>query len=381
MNKLFVMFHKDSPKLFDINNRFRLFQNGFSHTWNNCKKQGDMIWLKHGENPPVDKSRLFVSAWYKPDALEAERWARENPQLDVVVGGPLLTHYEITIGKDLKNFRQISRSDVEQGLDIDTSEWGLDILPGYENVGYSFGIVKGIGCYWGKCYYCKYHHKPVYREFETIPIIEYPGHKYIWLHTFSISPSMIKSIYSKLPNRPDVSYMTYMRADESILKALQYAFDRTKIPTENLMFDLGIEVPSNRMLSWMKKGTTVEAYLKLIEFLGKCGCRLHFNLMTDWPQLTEEDVKEVGSFLTKLGYIEGHQTITANLYPLQVVYDRPFMKEFKGNLLKEDNPFWNIDIFHPILTDRQKAINDSIRKMYSEFPFLHFEDFTGRPLF
>lgn len=375
------MFHKDSPRLFDVKNQFRLFQNGFSHTWHNCKSQGDMVWLKHGEDPPITKGAIFVSVWYKQDAIEAERWARQYPNLDVTIGGPLLTHYEINIGRDLKNFKQIQGMDVEQGLSIDTSNWGLDILSGYSNIGYSFGIVKGIGCYWGKCYYCKYHHKPVYREFESIPIIDYPGHKYIWLHTFSIEPKTIKDIYTKLPNRSDVSYMTYMRADDRILKALQYAFDRTSAPTENFMFDLGIEVPSNRMLQWMKKGSTVESYLKLVEFLCKHKCRLHFNLMTDWPNLTEEDVKEIGSFLTKLGYIEGHQTITANLYPLQVVYDRPFMKEFGDQLVKEENPFWSIDIFHPILTDKQRHINDSVRALYSKFPFLYFEDFTGRPLF
>jgi radical SAM superfamily enzyme YgiQ (UPF0313 family) len=262
-----------------------------------------------------------------------------------------------------------------------SSEWDLEILPGYENVGYSFGVVKGIGCYWGKCYYCKYHHKPVYREFDSIPIINYPGNKYIWLHTFSISPSMIKNIFSKLSYRPDVNYMTYMRADESILKALQYAFSRTESQTSNFLFDLGIEVPSNRMLGWMKKGSTTEEYLKLIEFLCGHGCRLHFNLMTDWPNLMEDDVKEISRFLDNLRCVDGHKTITANLYPLQVVYDRPFMKEFKGNLIKEDNAFWDIDIFHPILTDRQRELNDYVRRLYDVFPFLHFEDFTGRPLF
>jgi hypothetical protein len=374
------MFHKDSPKLFDVKSQFRLFQNGFSHTWNSCKNMGDFIWIKHGENLPINKGRVFVSVWYKNDALEAERWARENPDLDVIIGGPLLTHYEINIGKDLKNFRQIIKEDVENALSIETSDWNLNVLSGYDNIGYSFGIVRGIGCYWGKCYYCKYHHTPVYRTFKEIPIIEYPGHKYIWLHTFSISPRMIRDIYSNIPNRNDVSYMTYMRADDSILKSLQYAFNKTKAPLTNFLFDLGIEVPSNRMLKWMKKGSTVESYLKLIKFLCENGCRLHFNLMTDWPNLLDEDVKNIESFLTKLSCIKGHETITANLYPLQIVYDRPFIKEFT-NLIKEDNYFWAIDIFHPVLTSEQKRVNNNIRKLYSNFPFLHFEDFTGKPLF
>jgi len=380
LDNVFVMFHKDSPTLFDVSNNFHLFQNGFSHTWSECKKRGDLLWIKHGDELPVTKGNIFVSTWYKEDAIEAERWARNNQNLKVIIGGPLLTHYNINLGKDLLNFKQIKFSSIEDIFAFD-SKWGLEVLKDYDSIGYSFGVVKGIGCYWGKCYYCKYHHKPEYRKFEEIPIIDYPGHKYIWLHTFSIEPKMIRQIYSRLPERNDVSYMTYMRADKSILDSLKFAFKRIKAPTSNLLFDLGIEVPTNRMLKWMRKGSSVEEYLELIEFLSKNNCRMHFNLMTDWPNLIEDDVKNIEIFLEKLKLIDGYENITANLYPLQVVYDRPFMVEFGDNLVKEKNPFWDIDIFHPILTSRQREINDSIRTLYSNFNFLHFEDFTGRPLF
>jgi len=379
MDKLFIMFHKESKNLFGLKG-IQSFQNGFSHTWNNCKKQGDMIWLKHGEDPPITKGTIFVSTWYKADGLEAERWALENPNLNVVIGGPLLSHYKINIGKELHNFKQIQKQNVEESLNIPITNWNLEILPGYDNIIYSFGITNGIGCYWGKCSFCKYHHKAIYREFENIPMIDYPGHKYIWLHTFSMPSYMINEIYSKLPNRKDVSYITYMRADKKILNSLKKVFNKPSIPTENLMFDLGIEVPSNRMLKWMKKGTTVESYLELINFLCKKKCKLHFNLMVDWPNLTEEDVKDVENFLKNLKTIEGHNTIVAKLYPLQIVYDRPFIKEFRDILIQEKNSFWNVNIFHVCLTEEQKSINNSLRNLYNNFPFSNFEDFTGRKL-
>jgi hypothetical protein len=378
---IFVMFNKDAWKLFDRKSSYRLFQNGFSYTWDYCKNHGDIVWLTYGDDLPITKGTVYVSGWFKEDGIEAARWAKENPKLNIIMGGPLFAHYNINVGKDLPNFSYIRFDDAEKYFNIkDKLKWNLEVLPGYENVGYSFGITIGTGCYWGECCYCKMHKGPVYREFEEIPIIDYPGNKFIWLHTFSIEPDMIRSLIPKLENRNDVNYITYMRADKNIYKALKYAFKNKKVDGSHLYFDLGIEVPSDRMLNWMKKGSTVKNYLNVIDLLYKQNCRMHFNLMTEWPNITEEDVDSIGRFLLELEKIGCAKNVTANLYPIQIVYDRQFFHEFK-DVYKEHNPFWDMDIYHPNLTEEQININNKVRKLYANFPFLHFEDFSGRPLF
>jgi radical SAM superfamily enzyme YgiQ (UPF0313 family) len=224
------------------------------------------------------------------------------------------------------------------------------------------------------------HRDPVYREFNEIPIIDYPGNKFIWLHTFSIPPEMIRDVLPKLPDRNDVNYITYMRADKNVYESLLYAFKKLRVSGNFLFFDLGIEVPSNRMLKWMKKGSTVQNYLKVIELLYKNNCRMHFNLMSEWPNLTEDDVIQTEYFLSELVKIGCAKNITANLYPIQIVYDRPFFNEFK-DVYKENNDFWSFNISHPNLNEEQININNKMRKLYRNFPFLHFEDFSGKPLF
>lgn len=378
---VFVMFNKEAWRLFDRTSSYRLFQNGFSYVWDYCKNNGDVVWVTHGDNLPITKGTAYVSAWFKEDGIEAVRWAKENPNLNVILGGPLFAHYDISIGKDLQNFRYIKYKNAEEVFNITSDlNWKLDVLPGYENVGYSFGITKGIGCYWGECCYCKMHKGAIYRDFTDLPIIEYPGNKFIWMHTFSISPEMVRTVLPSIPKREDVNYITYMRADKNIYNALVYAFKNLKVDGNYLFFDLGIEVPSDRMLKWMKKGSTVKDYLKVIELLYKHNCRMHFNLMSEWPNLVDEDVTKVDYFLSCLEKIGCAKNVTANLYPVQVVYDRPFFHEFK-DVYKENNSFWAFDIYHPNLSERQAELNNKIRRLYSEFPFLHFEDFSGKPLF
>jgi hypothetical protein len=359
-----------------------VFQNGFSTAWNICKKNGDIVWISHEEKLPIEKGTVYVSCWFKKDARQAAKWAKENPNLNIIVGGPVVTYYNLNVGTELTNFKYINRKNVEEVFKVSDKElmWNLEYINENKDIWYTFALEKYHGCYWNKCRYCKIVDDESYRNFKEIPIINHSGHKNIWLHTYSISPNTIKELFHKFPKRNDVSYMTYMRADNAILKALKESFYKMVAPTKNLLFSLGIEIPSNRMLKLLRKGSTIKQYLNVIKLLCDYGCEIHFNLMTDWDNLTKNDVDNVNYFLTELSKIEGAKNIMADLYPIQVVYDRPFAKDFK-NLIKEENSNWDLDIYHPLLDDKQIKLNDQIRKLYHNFNFSKFIDFTGRKLF
>ena len=88
------------------------------------------------------------------------------------------------------------------------SEWNLPKFDIEGDIGYCVSLIQGIGCYWGKCTFCKQKGDLFDRNLDKIPIVKHNGHKYIWLHTLSLSPEMMKRYYPTFENRNDVSYQT-----------------------------------------------------------------------------------------------------------------------------------------------------------------------------
>lgn len=368
-NVMFVQFYKKEPYFFDDSVVLTGFRNGLSWIKDN------IIWVEaDSETPPIDAGELYLSCWYNSDVYTAEKWARNNPNLQVFVGGPVISYYPMSIGEDLDNFKYIPGNAEDIFFKGKTTEWNLSIPKVDGPISYTVSLLNGKGCYWGKCNFCRHILEYTYRDLKEIPIINHPFHKYIWIHVEAIPPRFIRSHYKKLPDRKDVTYITYARADKACKNAYLEVVDNGNIDPHFLYFDIGLEFPSNRMLKYMNKGLTTDDYLNFISVLTKYGSGIHLNLIVNWPYITKEDVNEAREFLYDLYRISGDKTIAAQCNSLFVVHDRLMYNSIDKNTLIE-NKISNIKkhkVYNIKLDIEQQKLNKQLIDMYLEYPFSKF---------
>jgi len=377
--KVFLQFYADEPYLYGEDTIVN-FLNGLSYVWDQLKNEGELIWRHVNDEslPPVTEGYLYASVWYTKSLRLLHNWAKQYPKLEVYICGPIVLHYDFNIGKDLPNLHFVRDSAEDLFFNGVTSKWNLEIPDIDKPIGYSVALTNGYGCYWGKCRYCKIMGALKYRDIETIPVIEHKHTKYIWIHTYSLPPNLMKKIYPTFENRQDVRYATYVRGDKDIIKALQETIPNLSIDPKYLGFDVGIEFPSDKMLNYMDKGLTVKEYLDFTKVAAENNIRLHFNLIVGWKPTDIDDVKSVEYFLNELSKISKPNTITANLYPLTIVSNRSMYSEYT---LDELEPFKtdydNIVIGMPKLNDKQKIATKQITELYHSYPFMKLHDLTG----
>ena len=404
----FIQFFRKESYLFDDKNFYTNFNNGLSQVWNSMKH--DNIWCddynryhiwcdsgsvgaEHTRLPePIPGETYMASCWYKYQVLDLFNWAKQNPDIEVIVAGPIVLHYDLRILGEIPNFKTC-RVDAEDHFNFDT-EWGLEIPKNVKgDIGYAVSLTKGKGCYWSKCRFCKITGELNYRDIDEIPIIDHDGHKYIWLHTFALSPKMIDKYYTQFPDRNDVTYQTYIRADRANVEAYKKVLPKLKVDPKYFGFDVGIEFPTNRMLQYMNKGTTIQDYLDFIKITSENETRLHFNLIINWKYTNWDDVKNVEKWLNDVTKITKPNTITANLYPLVIVSDRGLWDEYDESEIKfyNDNHkshldwnninIWDAKMGDPILSEESKEISRELQKLYHSFPFLKLHDWIGQSLY
>lgn len=384
------------------NGKIVCLQNGFSYIWDKIKK--DNVWVKTGElNPPISKGHIYASCWYSLDIDTVIRWKKNNPELTISVGGPISIYPDIIDYK--KNKINLLQDSAENVFGVKPC-WNLEIPKEFRNkeIRYTFSFLENnlYGsrercCYWGECVFCRVRlNKTKFRGLNRIPIINHPMHKYIWLNFHAIPPEIIKELYPTFDDRADVTYITYARADSETTKALSLVINNTlKVNPKFLEFNIGIEFPSNRMLKIMNKGTTKEEYLNFIKLASNNNIKLVFTLILNWPEVIEEDVKEVEEWLNKLSKITDGKNITAILYPLGLNVDSK-MEEMYKHLPKavssrtNEKELWRRNLFaknHAILYEQtmqnytylvldpeKRKLNNRVWKMYKKFPFKYFDD-------
>lgn len=339
------------------------FRNGFSANYKVLKNYGDFIWLKEGDKIPITKGVVYVSLSYSHIFKDIVESAINNPDLKIIAGGPAFTKYfdyksHITNLEIVKNIRVEDLFKIE----YDEKNWGLEIPLGFENIGYDFSLVKGKGCWWGKCIFCKWSDHLRSEDYKilsygNIPIINYPGLKCIWLNSASMFPSDIIKIYSNLPVRDDVIYSSYIRGDELTYTALEQVMPEIEKIASQLVFSIGVELPSKKRLDYIKKGTTPECLFKVVDLLSNAGCMINLNFILGWPDLTWAEAFEVVDWLYKLK----KTNLCAILYRLMIIEDRPIYKMVRHpiSLLKKEG---NLKAYIYCLSDEQKEINDFIRR-------------------
>ncbi len=393
MKNYYLQFYKRKESyLFDEENYFLNLYNGLSHVWDFL--DGEIIWQDVSEKiPPITKGNIFVSCWFKNQVLTLYKWAKENPDLFIYVCGPIIFHYDLIIGRELDNFNTMRGNAEDLLFKGKTCKWNIEIPNVDVPIGYSVSLMKGFGCYWGKCNFCKIKGKFTYRELNKIPIMEHPHHKYIWLHTWAMPPNLIKKYYINFPDRNDVTYTTYIRGDKSTIEAYKNVLPKLKVDPKYLGFDVGIEFPSDRMLKYINKGTTTKDYLDFIKLTTENGSRLHFNLIVNWKNTNWSDVLNVEKWLNKLSKITKPNTITANLYPLIIVEGREIWNDYEETEIKwydtiyrgscdwNDINIWDVKLGDPILSKEQKEKALKLRELYHDFPFKKLHDWLDKKLY
>jgi hypothetical protein len=324
---------------------------------------GDFIWLEEGQEIPDITGTAYVSVSYKNVFNSIVDKAIRNPNLKLVLGGPAFTKY-FKPNVDISNLIIMRDKRVEELFDIEYNpdNWGLEIPPGFDNVGYDFSLVRGKGCWWGKCIFCKWADHLKSNDYgvlpyKEIPVIDYPGNKYIWLNSASMFPEDIIKVYSNLPNRTDVYYSSYIRGDEKTYEALEKALCEADDMAKQMVFALGVELPERRLLSYVKKGTTPEILLKTIKLLLDKGCLVNLNFILGWPELTWDNAYEISDWFSNLN---GYNNLTAILYRLMIIDDRPIytMSDRPIALMSSMN---GTLVYKYILNEEQIKINEFIR--------------------
>jgi hypothetical protein len=378
MKKYFLQFYREEDFLYGPD-RIVNFNNGLSLVWNQLKEQGEMVWRNVEEETIVaTEGIIYASVWYSKSLRLLYKWAQTYSNLEVYVCGPLVLHYGIKLGKELPNFH-ISNLNAEDLLcNGQISEWNLEVVETEKPIGYSVALVDGYGCYWGKCRYCKITGKLKYRETYTVPVIDSPHKKFIWLHVYSMPPFFMKKLYPQFEKRDDVVYATYIRGDNYSTKALKEILPLLKVDPKYLAFNLGIEYPSDKMLKYMNKGATVKDYLNFIEVCSQNDIRLHFNFILGWKPTDYDDLDSMKYFLDKISLISKPNTITANVYPLTIMPDRKMSEEYTLEDMDICETDYDVYVGLSKQTEKQKIINSEIRKLINSYPFLKVYDVSEK---
>jgi hypothetical protein len=374
----YLQFYREEPYLYGDDLMIN-FNNGLSYVWDKLKKHGDFVWRDvNDESPPtIVEGTIYASVWYSKSLRLLYNWAKKYPKLEIYICGPIVLHYDFSLGKELSNFHYL-RADAEDFFfKGKTGRWNLEIPYTDKPIGYSVGLTKGYGCYWGHCRYCKITGKLEYRNINEIPVLDIPNHKYIWIHTYSLPPYMIKRFYPTLENRTDVNYATYVRGDKHVTQALKETLPKLSIDPKYLGFDVGVEFPSDNVLKYMKKGLTVQEYIDFTKVAASAGIRLHFNLIVGWKYTNWDDVKSVETFLNSISKVSKPKTITANIYPLTIVSNRSMFEDYQLDELEQfKTDYENVILGMPKFDEEQIKVNKRIIELYNSFPFMKLHDLT-----
>lgn len=365
MDKYFVQYYDDESwiTLGPNDPKPRHFHNGFSAAYDHLKELGDFIWLPKNKGFPITSGDVYVSLMYKSDLRAIIESARDNSGMTVHVGGPLVSTSDI-FKHGLPNVKSYPTKMVEEVFNIpyDPNNWGLDIPTSLLDGGaiaYNYGAISGTGCPWAKCTFCKCmkstkNYKELERFTNGIPVVPYDGYKYIWIRSASLDPAFL----DRLEPLDKVMYCAYTRGDWNAYKKLVSA------PIHRgMLFSIGVELPSDRMLRYMIKGSTVESLIKTSNLLTNSGSRVHMNFILGWPNLKESDVDGVKNFLSRL---KNKNEITATLYYLMTAPGRYMYDNPPGEMEKYDPYSGDLDLDVHVfkLDEQQRKLNDMLHKLY-----------------
>jgi len=413
-DKLFVQFresvHRRAKDGFNYSRD--LISNGFSVIYDEAKQMGDFIWIdgggalpiigidggsslytssagkfKYGYDMklPIEQGTVYVSALFNRHLMQALCWSQMYPSINFVVGGPSairafeFEHKGRLINDDLfannlfNNLRVSAKLAEEELLGELTPRktWSLDIpkeLLQYSETIISYPIERN--CYWDKCLFCndnshsgKFCNMRLNNSLDHLPTNE--TGLVVWLNSPSLYPDFIREELPKLPERDDISFMVYMRADDITLEAVE----TIEMPG-NILIHLGIECPSNRQLKMMRKGVTTSQYLKFLKLLTKSKAKLLFFLMDGW-NLIDEDIVEIEEFCREaasLGFMSVGiiRTLINSQSKFDAFHGILGNPELETVIMEEVGEFKQL-AYTPVWSSETQRRNDEVLAIYDKY--------------
>ena len=365
------------------------FCNGFSDTYDLCKSKGDFYWVEQETmnqiELPIKKGTIYVSAYFSDHMYQVYKWAKEYPDIKFVVGGPaILCRYKLEKEIFSKNI-EISTKSVEEyfGVQNFSGDWKFDvpdsIVNRYNTLWISYTL--DTSCDWSRCIFCNYYFDEI-RKRKIEQVSDFNGirkfiddykdmKKFIRLNSPGITPYYINNFLNRLPV-DDISYDVLMRCGRLENKALDNTFNNWIGEKPNLKWRLGLEYPTERMLKYMYKGFTQKEILSTAEILSKNNIQIALMFMIGWPNLTENDVSELGKFLDKLPPIQ-----QVSIYRVFCKHETKLHDMYINEIERKSyvGPFYKG--YFPKLNKEQLRLNyKSANLIYDKFSDTIFTDFT-----
>lgn len=297
--------------------------NGFSDAYSICKEIGEFIWIdqssdqhydrkhlieefdKQDQKFPISAETVYISAMQIFHIYQAYRWAQHTKDTKFVVGGPAVDSGFLNFdGVEKPLNLELSNISVEQyfGNEDFSGEWGLDVkAPKEKPILFTYSLDNY--CYWGKCVFCKYPQQTCKMRIKNKPQFEFEHvaperKKTIWLQTNCLTPKRIKQILPNLPNNENIEYIMFVRGTPAERRALEEISDITNFDRLNLY--MGIEFPSDRMLSWIRKGVTCKDYIQFLKTTEKLNINMTMSYILGWDILQESDIDDVERFINQM---------------------------------------------------------------------------------
>lgn len=335
---IFVQFYS---RIENTNPRFKgqsIYElcNGFSDTYDLCKSKGDFVWINHskqlkgyGKNTdnhpdidlPISKGTAYVSAYYLSQLYQVYMWAEKYPNINFIVGGPS-TNPRNYIADDFSfpsNITIVNKT-VEDYFEVENFSypWNLELPNEDHDLTLTYSYTLRSSCYWGKCIFCNQSQGSRIRpkinfEFKNV---EYSGKQRVNLYTPAMTANQLKILLYDLEYNENIRYDIYLRGNKSEREALKEILQNKTNSYPQIKFILGVEYPSNRMLTYMNKNVTVEGILETIKVLSEFGhhdVQIQLPFILGWDNLIPSDLADMSNFLDQLPYDKIKFSFSVNL--------------------------------------------------------------------
>jgi radical SAM superfamily enzyme YgiQ (UPF0313 family) len=107
----------------------------------------------------------------------------------------------------------------------------------------------------------------------------------------------VYNIFQLYQPKDNTQYYIFLRSEKHINKILEDLLVNHRDYFPNLTLGLGIDFLGNRMLNFMNKGYTVEDILETLRIMREHNILAAISTIIRWPNLTEEDLKEVEQYV------------------------------------------------------------------------------------
>lgn len=393
MDTIFVQFYTSLKDIPGQNARYSL-GNGFSDTYEICKKKGDFYWFYHDHSVkgkfneidkryddlsfPIKNGVAYVSAFFIQHLYRAYLWACEYPNVKFIVGGPAVRYHHTIEGTKIPDNIKFTTKSVESLFNVKnfSSKWGID-LPKEIEPGCDIYLSYTLNdyCYWNKCVFCAHpaiesvDHLPKRTrlnpqfEFESL-VKKYDGKLLIDLATPCMLPYHLKNLVPRLPKLDNIFYESYIRCEKRILEILE------SIPAKNLLrpvmrYKFGVEYPSNRMWTYLKKGFEYKTMTKFMDIVLSSESNLTFSIINGWNNLTSNDVASLEKFLKGIPISEKGKLTILKLFRLVITPHGFLWGKYKVERMMNIGPF--ILGYRGYLNKEQKHLNDISKQLIEHY--------------